>query len=97
MVGDFQCSRSGSSSSRNGEKRTVSFLHSEEDICYDDGRALGFCKDYAGGRFAFVALLPNEGTDVFDYVAGLSADGLLQTLQSGESMAVYAYIPKFEG
>ena len=82
--------------SRSGEKRTVSFLHSGENICFDDGKALGFRKDYAGGRFAFVALLPNEGTDVFDYVASLSAEGLLQTLQSGESMMVYAAIPKFE-
>lgn len=88
--------KDGVFTSRNGEKRTVPFLHSGENLYYDDGRALGFRKDYAGGRFSFVALLPNEGTDVFDYVASLSAEGLLQTLRNGKSAMVYASIPKFE-
>ncbi|MCH5184445.1 MAG: serpin family protein [Oscillospiraceae bacterium] len=82
--------------SRSGEKKTVPFLYSGEDLYFDDGKALGFRKKYAGGKFSFVALLPNEGTDVFDYVASLSAEGLLQTLKSGKSALVYAAIPKFE-
>lgn len=88
--------RDGVFNSRSGEKKTVSFLHSSESTYFDDGKAMGFRKNYANGKFSFVALLPNEGTDVFDYVAGLTPEGLLQTLQSEKHADVHASVPKFE-
>lgn len=87
--------RDGVFTSRNGEKREISFLHSIEGTYFDDGKALGFRKMYAD-RYSFVALLPNEGIDVYDYVSGLTPDGLLQMLRSGKSALVYASLPKFE-
>lgn len=78
-----------------GKPNQVTFMHSEEGVYYEDGLATGFAKNYKGGKYAFVALLPNEGVDVYDYVAGLTAEGLLHTLQNGKQTSVSASLPKF--
>lgn len=62
---------------------------------YDDGKATGFAMPYKGDQYAFVALLPNEGVDVYDYVASLTAKGLLHTLQTGRQEDVMTALPKF--
>ena len=85
----------GRFTSYDGKTQTVSFMESKEIVYYEDGKATGFAKPYKGGKFAFVALLPNEGVDVYDYAASLTADGLLRTLQNGKSDGVRASLPKF--
>lgn len=82
-------------SAYSGEERQISLMHSDEDTYYEDDLATGFAKPYKGGKYAFVALLPNEGVDVYDYVASLTAEGLLHTLQNGKKERVDAALPKF--
>ena len=79
----------------NGETQKVPCMYSYEGTYYDDGKATGFAKPYKGGKYAFVALLPNEGVDVYDYVAGLTPEGLLHTLQNGKNEKVRTSLPKF--
>lgn len=86
----------GTFTSYGGRAQTVSFLHSEEETYLEYGKAKGFRKDYYGQRYSFVALLPDEGVDVFDYIADLTSDGLLATLKNGKQAHVNAAIPKFE-
>lgn len=78
-----------------GDTRTVGMLHSEEYRYLDDGKAVGFVKNYAGGSYSFAALLPNEGVDIYDYVAGLTEESLLNTLGGAQSGLVIAAMPKF--
>ena len=60
--------------------------------------ATGFVKRYEGGRFAFAALLPNEGTSVSDYAASLTGEGLRATLENARhDVDVDAALPKFSG
>lgn len=61
-----------------------------------DSNATGFLKDYAGRRYAFGALLPNEGVSLGDYLDGLDGERLRRILTSGEEKQVYAELPKFE-
>ena len=43
--------------------------------CYlSNERAIGFTKDYAGGRYEFMAVLPNEDISVSDFVSTMTAD-----------------------
>lgn len=78
-----------------GNTSTVEMMRSEESKYLDDGKATGFIKNYSGGKYSFAALLPNEDIPISDYIAGLSADGLLDTLSSAKAGTVTAALPKF--
>ena len=78
-----------------GEKNDVEFMYSVESTYYDFGNADGFAKYYAGGKFRFVAILPDENVDIFDFISSLDEKKLTDTLRSPETADVYAAIPKF--
>lgn len=79
-----------------GEKRRVVMLRSTEKVFLrgSDG-TVGFLKSYEDARYAFVALLPEEGVDILDYVASLSADRLSRMLRSSSAATVRVCLPKF--
>jgi serpin B len=80
-----------------GTKKTVDFMRSQEDVYLEDGdAAVGFLKTYKGGKYAFAALLPKEGTTVSDYAASLDGDRLIRILDSARYTAVETALPKFE-
>jgi serpin B len=79
-----------------GKEQPAELMRSEEALYLDDGAATGFIKPYAGDRYAFAALLPNEGTSIADYVAGLTGEGLYETLKNPQQTTVYTALPKFE-
>lgn len=88
----------GEFTSLGGQKRTVGMMHSYEHKYLDDGNATGFVKDYAGGRYSFVALLPNEGVSLSDYVETLAntpPEKLVTFLSSPKNATVEATMPKF--
>jgi len=78
-----------------GEEVSVDVMHSTESVYLQDARATGFMKPYKGGRYSLAALLPNEGVDIYDYISGLTGEGLLDTLCSAQSGMVVAALPKF--
>ena len=88
--------RDGTFTKEDGTKQTVSFMYSEEGNYLSDGKATGFLKYYSGRKYAFVALLPNEGVSVEQYVASLSGEALQALLHSVQGAGVRAAIPKFE-
>jgi serpin B len=53
-------------------------------------------KPYKGGRYAFAALLPAEGTALEDYVASLTGEKLLGLLEGAARLQVDTVTPKFE-
>ena len=80
-----------------GTKRKVDFMHSEESRYLEDGdAAVGFVKNYKGGKYAFAALLPKAGRSLSDYVASLDGEKLIDILSSSEICTVNAALPKFE-
>ena len=79
-----------------GEVQQVSMMHSEETFYLRDDQAQGFMKYYQGGRYAFVALLPDKGNSVLDYVEGLDGQQLKKLLENPKSVPVVATMPKFE-
>jgi len=78
-----------------GSEQRAEFMHSEENIYLDDGRATGFIKPYAGNKYSFVALLPNEDIAIGDYIDMLSGEGFLQTINGAVNTTVSAALPKF--
>ena len=61
----------------------------------EDSLAKGFIKDYAGSKYAFAALLPNEGVILEDYVAQLDGEHLHSLLESVDRSGIEAVLPKF--
>ena len=87
--------RDGIFTNIDGKKKTVSMMYSEESRFISDGKATGFLKAYKGGKYSFAALLPNEGVDLYDYITGLDADSLKNTLSNPKYTEVAATMPKF--
>ena len=92
---DYQV-RDGSFTSEDGERERVELMYSDEHVYLSDDLATGFMKYYKGGKYAFVALLPNEGVAVSEYLASLDGASLADLLASPEHRTVKTAIPKFE-
>ncbi|MGE4354092.1 MAG: serpin family protein [Oscillospiraceae bacterium] len=86
----------GTFTTESGETRNVEMMYSTESRYLDDGSATGFLKYYADRKYAFAALLPNEGVSVGDYIASLTGEGLMSTLNTAQETEVETAIPKFE-
>lgn len=70
-------------------------MFSDEYFYLEDENATGFIKLYQEGRYAFAALLPNEGISIIDYINNLTAESLNETLSNHKNNNVKAAIPKF--
>lgn len=88
--------RDGQFTSSDGQVRTVELMYSEENSLLEDEGAVGFLKPYAGGEYAFAALLPEEGVTVAEYAASLTGERLAAVLAGAREAVVNAAIPKFE-
>lgn len=85
----------GTFNAYDGTKETAKMMSSTENLYLDDGKATGFVKNYAGGKYSFAALLPNEGVSIDDYIASLTGEGLVTTLKGVKEASVQAQLPKF--
>lgn len=79
-----------------GEERLVPMMYSEEELYLETEKASGFLKYYEGRRYAFVALLPEEGTTMAELAASLDGTTLRDALTEPQEITVYASMPKFE-
>ena len=79
-----------------GTEQTAEMMYSDTEYEYlSDEHAEGFYKPYAGGKYAFAALLPEESMTVEEYLSGLTAESLQNTLANPKSAGMVTYIPKF--
>ncbi|MBE6968259.1 MAG: serine protease [Ruminococcaceae bacterium] len=92
---EFQI-RDGSFTTEAGVQQDVDMMHSEEHAYLEDDMATGFIKYYKDRKYAFAALLPNEGVSVSEYVSGLSGAHLQELLSNPQNVTVFASMPKFE-
>lgn len=93
---DARTVRDGVFTREDGTEQTATFMHSQESTYLADDIATGLMKYYKGGKYAFAALLPNEGVSVTEYLASLDGEKLHTILAEPQSATVFASIPKFE-
>ncbi len=79
-----------------GTKQKADLMYSTEGRYLSDESASGFVKPYKGGKYAFAALLPNEGVTVSEYIGTLTGEHLRDMLQNSEQIIVYTALPKFK-
>ena len=78
-----------------GTEKQVDMMHSEETVYLQDENATGFMKPYSGSKYNFAVLLPNEGVDIYEYIASLTGEDLMETLNTPQLGMVMATLPKF--
>lgn len=81
--------------SMDGQSQTVDFMNSEESYYLENKNAVGFIKPYKDSKYAFVALLPNEGVDMDEFLDTLDGENLTKLLENKQEAPVLARIPKF--
>ena len=80
-----------------GREQPVKLMYSEEyDVYLEDELFTGFVKDYEGGRYAFVALLPKEGVSVKEVTDTLSVADITDKINSRWGGTVLTGLPKFQ-
>ena len=88
--------KDGEFTKEDGTKQDVKFMYGSEGTYFEDEKATGFMKRYKGGKYAFVAMLPNEGVSVSEYIASLDGESLNALLAKPQYGTVHTSIPKFE-
>jgi serpin B len=79
-----------------GTEQNATFMNGSESIYLEDENATGFMKEYKDGKYAFVALLPNEGVSVSEYIGSINGETLNSLLENPKYTTVKTSIPKFE-
>lgn len=88
--------REGIFTREDGTPQETEMMYSTEYTYLQDTQAQGFLKYYNDAKYAFAALLPDEGVSLEDYMASLTGEGLHKLLSNPEGTAVETAMPKFE-
>lgn len=88
--------RDGKFTTEDGEVQKVKLMYAEENRYLEDENATGFIKYYKDKKYAFAAILPNEGVSVSEYLASIDGEALYSMLTNSQSTTVKTAIPKFE-
>ena len=78
-----------------GTKRNVEMMASDESSYIKDDMATGFMKNYKNDNYSFVALLPNEGITVNEYIESLTGEHFLSLIANVDTTNVMTQLPKF--
>lgn len=92
---DYQV-REGEFTCEDGRAQKADMMYSTENAYLEDEYAKGFLKYYADGKYAFAALLPEEGMALQDYLSTLDGAKLRGILDNPKRAQVDAAIPKYE-
>ena len=88
--------RDGKFTTEDGEVQKVKLMYAEENRYLEDENATGFIKYYSDKKYAFAAILPNEGVSVSEYLASIDGEALYSMLTNSQSTTVKTAIPKFD-
>lgn len=88
--------REGTFTTEDGTVKNTEMMYSQEYAYLEDENTEGFLKYYKNGKYAFAALLPEEGIAMKDYVENLTGEKIHRLLSEKQNCAVNAAIPKFQ-
>ena len=87
--------KSGTFKSYTGKENKVEMMTSEEMTYLEDENTIGFIKPYKNDSYSFVALLPDEDIDIYDYIESFSYEKYLSLMEEKKYCTVYGTMPKF--
>ena len=90
----------GTFTRENGQTQDAKLMYSTEKSFISTDKATGFIKPYKDGKYAFAALLPNEGVTVSELIESLDGEAISKLLAHPlvypQDIKVQTAIPKFE-
>ena len=93
---DYQINKDGWFTNYAGKLEKAKMLSSEENWYLSSDTAQGFLKYYEGGKYAFMAMLPDDDSiSINDYVASLSDDAFVKFFESRVREEVDTVTPAF--
>lgn len=93
---DFQVKDNTDFNNADGSISKVSMLRSDESYYMHDEKSKAFIKPYKGGQYGFMAILPNQGVSVEDYIGAMTAESFMSLYNSRNyEVDVSAGIPEF--
>lgn len=93
--GDGDIDENGEFTNVFGETENAVMLNSKEYHYIEDDSSSGFIKRYEGGEYAFMAILPNEGVTLGEYIDGMTGKGLISMYEKRKNVEVYTKMPEF--
>lgn len=78
-----------------GETENAAMLNGKEYHYIEDGSSSGFVKYYEGGEYAFMAILPDDGVTLGEYIDGMTGRGLISMYEKRRNIEVYTKLPEF--
>lgn len=78
-----------------GTVQNVTMMNTTAQYYLQMDNATGFLKDYAGGDYRFVALLPNTDVSLEEFVSNLTTEQLREVLDNAQTKEVGTKIPEF--
>lgn len=93
----FDSTVSGTFRSYSGKEESATFMYSTAASYFAIKGAEGFSKKYDGGKYTFVAVMPDENTDIFDFIASLDAKTVrnMYLSDADNTESVKVGMPKF--
>ena len=79
-----------------GEVKTVNMMLGDAEYYIEEEGVSGFVKNYEDNRYTFVALLPEEGTSISEYMNSLSGEKITALLQGAREVRVDVTMPEYE-
>ena len=95
----YLSTKDGKFTALDGTEYPIQEMYSKESQYFDLGNADAFKKEYDGGNYSFVGILPHEDVDFNEYIQSLDADSLCEGLKEYEdpdTVDLYTMIPKFK-
>ena len=80
-----------------GDEQTVDMMRNSELMPYIESDGVtGFCKPYADNGYTFMALLPPEGTDAYDFAVSLTGEDFVGYKKHAKAYETVVTMPVFE-
>ena len=89
--------KNGKFTNADGSESTVEMMSKKENTYIEVNNAYGFVKYYRDSKYAFVGILPPEGTSTVDFVNSLKGEDLIKAITEKKTdKDVYIKLPKFK-
>lgn len=96
-VGKADADRDGIFHNADGTEADADYMFFGYERKYiDTENAKGVIKDYEGGKYSFVALMPDEGISIDDYIASLDGKAFMAAVNSAVEGEMKLTMPKFK-
>ncbi len=79
-----------------GTEKNVKFMYGEQNKYFESDNCIGFIKNYVGDKYAFAAILPDEGITMSDFLDTLTGEKVSYMLANEKYGQVSTRIPKFK-